>query len=227
MISLLTPSLGRPVQCLEMAESVAETASGPVELVLVVEDTDPAYDDYVSADWPIRPVVVHAPAKSKPSTKWQMAYEASHGDFTFHGQDDVRFRTPAWDDRIREAFNEWDDRIGMVWVNDGHHRQRLAALFFLSRQWIDTVGYYVPDDLFFSYYLDNWVHDLARRIDRLQYLDDVFVEHLAVALGKARQDATWASYHSGNEPGRRAYHDNVFRRQMDAARLQEAIGWKS
>jgi glycosyl transferase/beta-hydroxylase protein BlmF len=103
--------------------------------------------------------------------------------------DDIIFRTRGWDSQVVDAFKEWPDKIGVVYGSDGWQNEKLCTHPFLSRRWIETVGY-IAYDGFFHYCVDTWTHDIAKRIGRLKYLPNVLFEHMHPDAKKAHVDNT-------------------------------------
>ena len=101
--------------------------------------------------------------------------------------DDIVFQTKSWDRKVVEAFKTWPDEIGVVYGSDGFQNEKLCTHPFLSRKWIETLGYAAHDG-FFHYCVDTWLHDVARRVNRLLYLPDVLFEHLHPDAHKAKPD---------------------------------------
>lgn len=191
MISLILPSRGRPGQLLEMWHTAIETAVDPdsLEMVVRIDEDDDSYDELRSrgARKQIHWVVGE---RVKMSALWNDSYAAARGDDIFmHCADDIRFRTPAWDLHVETAFNRIDDRIGFVYGRDGGHDQNLGTHGFLSRQWIDTVGYFLPP-YFSCDYADTWLNEVSEKIGRRVYVPEILTEHMHPSWGKGPIDQT-------------------------------------
>ena len=103
--------------------------------------------------------------------------------------DDIRFRTPGWDEAVIEAFEKYDDKIVYVYGRDGIADERMATHGFMHRRWYEALGYFTWP-AFSSDYGDLWNHTIARKLDRLHYIEEVYTEHLHPAVNKAELDAT-------------------------------------
>jgi len=224
MISLLTPTRGRPKRCYEMAVSAAEMADGEPELVLVVDADDPEADLYADVDWPLPTVFRVMPTRQWPPVKWNEAARLATGDVMFTGQDDVLFRTPHWDTEVEEAFAEWPDRLVLVYTRNGKQDGRFATYPFLSRRWVDELGYFMPEQ-FVGDFCDGWVFDIAKRVLRTHFLEDVLIEHMHPAFGKAERDRTHREYRAANESsgGAQLFRDTEDQRADEARKLQRVI----
>jgi hypothetical protein len=166
-----------------MADTARLMASGPVEVLVYADDDDPS--DY-EAKGCFR--TVRGP-RITLSDCWNRLADVAQGDILGMGADDIRFRTPAWDLRIRDMFDVFPDRICFVHGRDGIHDEKLGTHGFISRRWFETLGYFTwpafPAD-----YADTWLHELAGRIGRRVYVPDLLIEHLHPIAGKAEWDQT-------------------------------------
>ena len=165
-----------------MWATARETAEGPIELVTRLDDDDPAvYPD-------MGDVRIVGP-RGLLSAYWNECYQQASGEILMHAGDDIRFRTVAWDARVRSVFDAIPDRILFVHGDDGHQHERLGTHGFLHRRWVETVGYFVPP-YFSSDYNDTWLTEVADRLGRRIYLPDVGTEHLHPHAGKGEWDLT-------------------------------------
>jgi hypothetical protein len=192
IISLLVPSRGRPGMCMEMWLSALRTATDPtsLELVLYLDDDDPAMLDYQT-----RVIARGRQIRNKIgprillSQTWNACLELASGEILWHGNDDVLFRSPAWDSHVRQAFAAVDDRIVLVHGRDGIHDAAMATLGFYHRRWVETIGYLCPP-YFSSDYNDTWNTQVADLLGRRRFLPAVSTEHLHPAVGKGAMDQT-------------------------------------
>jgi hypothetical protein len=221
VISLLVPSRGRPEMLAAMWSSAVHTAADParLELVVYLDDDDPAVDGYATRPLPwVESVVWLRGPRIVLSQMWNRCWERAEGEILWHGNDDIRFNTPGWDRRIRRTFAEIPDRIVLVHGNDGIQGAALATHGFLHRRWTDVVGTMVPP-YFSSDYNDTWLTEIADRIGRRCYLPEVDIEHLHPVAGKGPLDQT--------------HRDRLERHRRDgvdaryASLTQERIRWAS
>lgn len=187
MIALLCPTRQRPVQFARMVTSAVMMADHPehLEVVAYVDDDDDTYD---GTEFPECVRFIRGP-RITLSEMWNRCHaEASDvADIFGHLGDDIIFRTPGWDVAVCEAFESYPDRIAFVHGRDGYHDARMGTHGFLSREWIDAVGYFVPPH-FSSDYNDTWLNEVADRIGRRVFLPDVLTEHMHYLFGKAEID---------------------------------------
>lgn len=185
IISLLTPSRGRPKSFHEMVESAYSTASHPagIEVVARLDDDDPERASYQ----PFVPVLVGP--RTTLSSYWNECAAQASGEILMQCADDIRFRTYGWDELVIEAFEDYADHIVYVYGRDGIADQRMATHGFMHRRWYEALGYFTWPE-FSSDYGDLWNHTIAERLDRLHYIEEVYTEHLHPAVDKGPMDQT-------------------------------------
>lgn len=195
MISLLIPSKGRPQGMQTVLESAFSKAhnSQEIEIVFYLDEDDKdsilkgqgLVDTYSSTH--VKYIV--GPSERVLSKLWNHCYEQATGPYYHHCGDDVVFRTKDWDALVTSTFPE--DKIGFVFGRDGWvDSPRLGTHGFLHENWVQTVGYFVPP-YFSADYNDTWLTDLARRIDRLYFRNDLFIEHMHFRKKKSEFDETY------------------------------------
>lgn len=123
------------------------------------------------------------------SQLWNECQKLAQYDVYQHSCDETVYRTSGWDTAVLEAFEQWPDGIGLVYGRDGIHDENLATHGFITRAWVEAVGYFVPP-YFSSDYNDLWLHEVAGAIGRRRFLPDVFTEHMHPAVGKGPLDQT-------------------------------------
>jgi hypothetical protein len=175
-----------------MVKSVQRTANHPelVRIVARLDADDPELGRYANG--------LVGERVSLPLA-WNELADGQKYDILMMCADDLRFRTTGWDDEVVRAFEQWPDRIGLVYTDDGIHGRNLATHSFVSRQWIEAVGFYLPKQLTGDF-VDNWLHRLAASIGRVTYLPRVYIEHLHPIVGKAQMDDTYAYRLTGEGP---------------------------
>jgi hypothetical protein len=225
VISLLVPSRGRPDQLIEMWESAKDKATRPelLELVVRVDSDDPSLPLYgwVDEDKQARLLTGE---RGLLSGYWNECFDAATGDILMHAGDDIRFRSPFWDVKVRGRFDRSDDKILLVHGNDGFQGGNLATHGFLHRRWVETVGYFVPPK-FSSDYNDTWLTEVADRLGRRVYLEDVYTEHLHPAAGKGEWDATHKERLERHQADRvdDLYASTAAEREADAQKLMAVM----
>ena len=192
MISLLLPTRQRPHNLQRLANSIIDTASQPedIEIVTYVDSDDLSYEDL---ELPVKWVRiggerVDATGIVNLSHMWNLCYEASSGEIVMHAGDDICFRTLAWDETVRAAFDAVPDGILFVYGRDGIQPNTFGTHGLVTRQWVEAVGWlFLP--LFSSDMNDVLLNDLAKLVGRHQFID-IYTEHLHFCANKAPIDAT-------------------------------------
>ena len=174
-----------------MVDSGRATSTGPVEYVFYIDEDDKASEHM--ADELIQDSCADITYVSGPriilSEMWNRCQKIAHHEIYQHSCDETIYRTTGWDTAVLQAFEQWPDKIGLVYGRDGIHDVGLATHGFLHRNWVDAVGYFVPP-YFSSDYNDLWLHQVAQAVGRLHFLPDVYTEHMHPAVGKGPLDQT-------------------------------------
>lgn len=172
-----------------MIHSAHETARAPADLEWLFyldeddDESEAAIHDVLGA----QAGVVRGPRVSDQSY-WNRLADVAAAELIFLGADDLTFRTPGWDEAVRAAYAaSARSGIGMVWTDDGDLGGWLATHPFVSRGWIDVVGFFVPP-YFERCFVDLWIFELAVLTGLGTFLPDVLIEHRHVELGKAEPD---------------------------------------
>lgn len=218
MISILVPSRGRPENIRRLHQSLKNTTWGPWELLVRLDDDDPAGFEY---EQPSKQVNVTLPRKMM-SELWNDLVPYSQGDLLMMCGDDVTFNTPRWDVTIREAFPE--DRIQLVHGNDLSPNSDIIATHpFVSRRWVECLGYLTPP-YFTSDYVDLWLTEVANRLQRRTYLPSVIFEHHHPSFQKALWDQTYQERVERADGMEKVWADTAPKRLFDVLKLREVLG---
>lgn len=228
MISLLTPTRGRPDSFQRMQSSAFDLADDPgeIEVIAYIDADDKSYNDLIAPRSEF-----YISEKREPLSKlFQMCYEKASGPIYMSCDDDVVFRTKGWDTMVRDVFMEYPDKLVMVYGDDGDPNQEKnhGAHPFIHQRWVDVVGRYLPP-YFRGDFCDTWLNDLADGIGRKVKIDAYF-EHLHPAFDKGVMDETRQEkidHHFANNMPDVYYKDTVLERQQDINKLKAAINAKT
>lgn len=223
MVSVLTPTRGRPASVERMLESGLRTADAEVEFVFYLDDDDPYLEQ-------TREIIRHydAFARIGPrivlSEAWNRCYESSASEIVMQCGDDIVFRTQGWDVTVTDVFRHYPDRIVFVHGDDGFQHERIGTHGFLHRNWVEAVGYFVPP-YFASDYNDLWLTEVADAIGRRVYLEDVLTEHMHPVVGKGPLDQTHQERLERHrvEDCDRIWRETAELRAQDVEKLRAAI----
>ena len=194
-ISLLLPTRGRPKLLRRLFESLVDTTSrlAKIEIILYIDADDIPTQEVAHPS--LQLIKLIKPPGEKMGRMNQLCYEASRGRFVMLMNDDVVFRSKAWDARVLDAFARFPDEAALVYGNDLHQQEAMATLPIVSRAVCDAVGGICPRD-YLNVYIDVHLFDVFKKLAKLgyprtAYLEDVIFEHLHHEVGKSSLDATY------------------------------------
>jgi hypothetical protein len=186
-ISILTPARLRPQNIKRMLESIKATMSGQnnVQVIFRIDNTDEKLNDsefkfdcYKMINERLFINFIKGPELFPYlGPMWDDCFNVSTGEIVQYAGDDLVYETENWDLKITEAFNKYPDEIVLVWAADGIFGAGLATHGFLSRKWIETVGWVFPP-CGMTYANDDAISSIARRLNRSHFIGDVSIKHL-------------------------------------------------
>lgn len=193
-ISILCPTRGRPADMAKIWHSALQKASRPerIEIVFYLDNDDTLGLSGLALCATQRASQVRALIGNRIvlSQCWNAACEHARGDIFMQCGDDILFRSNDWDVFLIDAFAKVEDRIAFVYGRDGQYDQLLGTHGFLHRNWVETLGYFVPP-IFSSDYNDVWLHEVAVRIQREVFVPEIYTEHLHFKNNKRTLDTTY------------------------------------
>jgi len=97
-------------------------------------------------------------------------------DVVLLASDDMIPQIQGYDDMIRENMKKYfPDTDGVLWFFDGNRRD-LNTLCILGKKYYDRFGYiYHPG--YKSFYCDNEFTQVANRLGKQQFIEDVIIKH--------------------------------------------------
>lgn len=196
--AIILLSRNRPQQCEESIDRMVDCAAKPENLFfyVIIDDNDPKKQDYEKLLSKKDNLLIHISTSYNKMTSFndmsEQAYQDGYDVLMFHADDAIFVTSTSddWDLILQQKIEQVEDRICLCWFNDGFQEHRLATHPIITRQWYEILDYFVPEMLFLSY-MDNWLYDIANRIQRLVYIPEVKFEHRHFSLGKAKQDQTY------------------------------------
>lgn len=168
MISVVCPSRGRPELAKRMVDSLLKQPGVPVEILIYLNDDDPSLEEYKNL---LDPAWYEIGPDRSPVYSWNELAKKAKYDIVFLMGDDAVVETVNWGQRIVSEFNKYPDKIVLVSPKAGSLGMNKCPHFFLHKNWINTVGYFVPV-FFHHHYIDFWVRDLAQSLGRYVHLSD-------------------------------------------------------
>ena len=142
MISILTPTRGRPENVKRLVRSALSTAQFPdqVEFLFYVDLDDDSFPSEIEST-NVR--VIRGP-RMWLSVLQNILYANCKGEIVMYSGDDLVFKTQGWDKKVVGAIEKYPDKLALVYPNDlGTYGSSIAIHGFLHRNWINTVGHWV------------------------------------------------------------------------------------
>lgn len=220
-IQLLVPTRNRPSN-MERLWLSAHSLANQKDLLSITFYIDD--DDYGSL---AKVESLNLPYKFGPRITMSSMYKEIYdgvSDIVWVGGDDVVFESNGWDDMVRNGFI-WPDKIGLVYGSDGYMDAKLATHAFISREWINAIGY-ITYPAYSADWADSHNFEIASNIGRANYLPDLSTQHYHYATGRSQPDQTMI------EKNMRGAQDNMAQvfisllpqRIADANKLCDKIG---
>ena len=219
-ITFICPTRGRVSNVSRLIESSTATYSGNTRLnfMFYMDDDDSKTIDLVKSISPSDPnitvTVTVGPRIIMSEMSNILARKAEKGILFFCG-DDIVMESKDWDIAVSNEFAEVEDKILLVYGDDGLMHESLATHFFLHSNWIDTLGYMVPP-VFTGDWVDNYVTAVATSLDRKVYHP---------TAGKAAMDVVYLEkYHRDIKSNPQArFNATGNERDADAEKLREVM----
>ena len=226
-ISIICPTRNRPNQLQNMMETATNFSSKQMEIefCIYIDYDDTSYDKLLkklNLKYEIK--VLRGP-RLWLSGMFNSLSIISEGDYILWCGDDVSFRTRNWDIKMTKKIDEFDEKIGLVHINDGaNYAQVYATIGMVHRNWLNATG-----NLFTPHMKDNgidfWITYVAEFVNRKIYLEDVLIEHLQFRQGKVDIDNTYLDRYLDQQTynPRDLYRKLRSERRRDALLLQNKI----
>lgn len=186
MISILTPSRGRPFYAQRMVESATKTAGMPIEIKLYLNEDDPLLQDYVNN---IDPSLYSIGPNRSTSYSWNLMAKEAEYDILFLVGDDCQFTTDNWAPMITSTFDKYPDKIVCVYPRAPSVSKYKSPHFCLHKNWVNALGYFLPP-YFYHWYVDTWIAEVAQRLGRHHLIPE-----FELPIENIKDDTT-NSYHS-------------------------------
>ena len=172
-ITLCCPSRGRPDFAKRMQDSALSTAKYPdkVKIKFYLNKDDPQLKNYKLKDFEIgidRSTVM----------SWNIIAESSPSRMYMLVGDDAEFITQDWDKRFLDQFKKYPDGIFMIGTATGKKHgliHKTSPHPVITHEWRNTLGYFWPVQ-FHHWCLDNYTNDLATKIGRYIFMEDVLIK---------------------------------------------------
>jgi hypothetical protein len=193
LISLIHPSLGRPVQARKCYDHWMATASGDhqYEWIVSLSIKDVSHELYHQAFTDSDAVLITTRSTNMVEATNEAA-KVSAGQILILVSDDM-WSPELWDERILHKF-EMIDGPGILQVHDGITSKKMT-IPIMNREAYAKLGYmYHPD--YVSLFADDDLRATALTHGMYYNATDILIEHRHFSIGKAKYDKTYQSENS-------------------------------
>jgi hypothetical protein len=226
-IGILCPTYGRPASMQRLVDSITSTCKfrNALELIFYIDNDDQESLNKarsiltLNGSWT---KAITGP-KIKLSQMWNVCAEHTDAEILMLCADDIAFRTADWDEIVRNEFIASADKILFVHGDDGYNGERFGTHGFLHRNWVETVGYFLPP-YFSANWVDTWLNEVSNKIRRRRYIQ-ILTEHLHFDVGKAEIDKTHQDRlaRDATDQNHKIYQSLAMAREIDAMKLKIRI----
>jgi hypothetical protein len=216
---MIVPSRGRPRNLERLVEAWRSTTSGHADLVVALDDDDPALYQYNA-----HRVAMVTVGPRQSFVAWTNEIAVGHAaDYRYIGSmgDDHRPQTVGWDRMICEALDELG--TGIVYADDLGPSPILPSAVALTSDIVAGLGFMIPPTLDHNG-ADLFWNDLARALGCARFLPEVVLEHLHYGEGKSAIDHIYLEGADRLEADRERYAE--YRREHfeeDVERLRSLV----
>lgn len=227
-ISLICPTRGRPFSMFRFWTTAQNMCEKPdlLEVVFRIDDDD--YDSIqfctdMQSDFGDKIKMVMGDRNVTMSHMNNEAADISTGEILMYAGDDLSFVTKSWDEQVRKTFDEYSDKICLVYGKDGINNEKLATHGFLHRKTIDIVGYFMPP-FFPAFFADTYWTEVYHNLKRRRFID-IETPHLHYTTGQSPYDKTTKEMHErhNNLNGSAIWYNTLQNRIDDTRKLLKYI----
>jgi hypothetical protein len=168
----------------QFVESIEQTCSNPnnVEIIAYVDEDDKA-SQAQAYKCTIQIVRVIGARHTSTPLRYNTALQAASGPIIWMLNDDVLFRTQAWDKCLLQSLPRHN--LYCTFPLDGVANR--CSFPLVSHRWILTVGYMLPVCIHHNF-AETWVEDIAGRAGLLMGPLPIMCEHLHPLVQKRKWD---------------------------------------
>jgi len=182
-LTMYVPTKGRPENALRLQDAFDKTTTAISRIVFINSDNDQELDRYHG----LENTVLVSPAVPGFVNPLNLGFKQDSNNVYsyavgFMGDDHLP-RTRGWDERFLEALKI----PGFVYGNDKFQESKIPTQVAMTSDIPRTLGFMTLPQLS-HLYADNWWLAVGEALGRITYLDDVVIEHMHPAAGKASND---------------------------------------
>lgn len=188
---VLFPSRNRPQRAHTAVRSAIDTATGEFSYRVLVDHDDPTLPEYEALGLDVMPVMPGGYVSAlNQAARAFMDTEDILGAY----QDDLIFRTPGWDVRVRETLATPGIAYGDDLLQGEHH----PTAIFMSTAIVRALGWLALPTIWHQWADDVW-KALGQAAGCLRFMPDVVIEHIHPANHKAEMDPGYERVFGANE----------------------------
>ncbi len=180
-IMILVVSRKQPKSLLKLIESVQETARNrdQIGLLIYLDDDDVPSQEMIrqnASKFTISVRCVTGLRKASWLSMYNLLFLDQEWEAEIYGYatDKMQFKTKEWDLAVYGCYQESKSSLLMGYPFDSRHWGMVAAIGFVSRQWIECIGTIFPS-LFPYWFEDLWISQVAEMAGN-KCIIPVFVE---------------------------------------------------
>ena len=118
--------------------------------------------------------------------------ESGDWDILLLASDDMIPQVQGYDQIIRDKMEHlYKDTDGVLWFNDGYVGDKLNTLVCMGHRYYDRFGY-IYNPIYKSLFCDNEFMDMANKLKKQTYIDQVIIKHEHPANTGSGQDELYA-----------------------------------
>lgn len=185
-LTVYVPTKGRPDNALRLQEQFYKTIRLNSRIVFINSDNDQKRDRYTG----LNESITVSPGKPGFVDPLNLGYlqdrrEVYSFAVGFMGDDHMP-RTDGWDEIFINRLIKLES--GFVYGRDGLQDAAIPTYIVMTSDIPLTLNFMTLPSLM-HLYADNFWLDLGRAINRIEYLPEVYIEHMHPAVGKSISDA--------------------------------------
>jgi len=190
--TIMIPSRGRASSLIVAVNVMKALAAAPQQyLIAIDEDDQETSANSVEMCTGIKPMVL--PGTLDLREKYAAMEAKAEGEMLWYWSDDVFMKTSAWNQIATDIWAKHNDKKFICSVKDDMWNGQMAlntppGPFFLTRGWIDAVGYTLPPGFRYQA-MDLWLWDIGRRCNRRVYAGNINGHHAHNHRAKDKTDA--------------------------------------
>jgi hypothetical protein len=222
---MICPTRSRPHNARALWYSWQATVNGDADLLFVVDDDDPWLSTYQDQMAWMPGIKILVGPRLRMVGSLNAAAVAAANQYKYLGflGDDHRPRTHGWATRFCEVLGK--SPASVVYGNDLLQGEKMATAVALTSDIVQTLGYMAPPSMVHLCVDLIWC-EWGKALGTLTYLDDVVIEHMHPANGKAMSDPGYEEVNNTEQMRKDSeayfvYKDGDFHR--DVAMLEELL----